>query len=47
MQNTLFSLYSKDFPKYHYFQNSSQLGQIHQVIPRDKLARLLPAKENI
>jgi transposase, IS5 family len=47
MQNTLFSLYSKDFPKYHYFQNSSELGQIHQVIPWKELAALIPAKKNI
>ena len=45
MQNTLFSLYSKDFPKYHYFYNSSELGQIHQVIPWHELSRLIPAKK--
>jgi transposase, IS5 family len=47
MQNTLFSLYSKDFPKWYYFQNSSELGQIHQVIPWKELATLIPAKKNI
>jgi transposase, IS5 family len=47
MQNTLFSLYSKDFPKYHYFQNSSELGQIHQVIPWKELARLIPSKKHM
>lgn len=47
MQNTLFSLYSKDFPKYHFFYNSSQLGQIHQVIPWAALSRLIPAKKHM
>jgi transposase, IS5 family len=47
MQNTLFSLYSKDFPKYHYFYNSSELGQIHQVIPWAELSRLIPAKKHM
>jgi transposase, IS5 family len=47
MQNTLFSLDSKDFPKYHYFKNSSQLGQIHQVIPWQALSRLIPAKKHL
>jgi hypothetical protein len=47
MQNTLFSLYSKDFPKYHYFYNSSELGQIHKVIPWTELSRLIPVKKNM